>query len=285
MKTMGERVGWLIDTIASGNQRALGRFAGLENEQHVGVYVQRLREKPDAELNPETMRTMVRNLGLDPAWFMTGEGGPHAPFALRPVLNKDARDSIERLRDLGMTDEEIAARIGRPASVLQGILAGAGVTIDVYQALARALGKPEGLVEAMAALEDPSKNTVGSVQWRPDLRIERPFRFESWASARPIVAHRYRAKPEAILSTLLASMDAHTFHAQEDPSGGIVEWWLDEARKRLRLIEAEEHSDAAQRADAISAASKSYGAREATAEELAALATPSRSTPRRPKRH
>jgi hypothetical protein len=65
---------------------------------------------------------------------------------------------------------------------------------------------------------------------------ERPYRFSSWAGARPIVARRHSDMPPEDLAALLDSLDQHTFHADEDPSGGEIAWWLQESDRRRALF-------------------------------------------------
>ncbi len=76
VETYGQRVQWLIDNVASGNARELGRRAGLKNEGNISVFMQRSRLKPSAKLDPESIDLFVQNLGVRREWLMTGLGPP-----------------------------------------------------------------------------------------------------------------------------------------------------------------------------------------------------------------
>lgn len=66
IEEIARRKGWSL--------RRLGTEAGLKNPNHVSVIVSRVREKPDSDIETDTLRKLARAGGVSAAW-LAGEDG------------------------------------------------------------------------------------------------------------------------------------------------------------------------------------------------------------------
>lgn len=73
MTTRLDRLRWVIDERANGNQRELARMANLAGG-HVGVIMTRLRRDPNADIEGDTLAKISKATGVSPHWLVTGEG-------------------------------------------------------------------------------------------------------------------------------------------------------------------------------------------------------------------
>lgn len=73
--SLKERVEWIVENRCGGNQRELGRRAGLSGN-HVGTILTRLRKNPDADIERETLTALARGANVSLQWLSTGDGEP-----------------------------------------------------------------------------------------------------------------------------------------------------------------------------------------------------------------
>lgn len=206
--------------------------------------------------------------------------GKSLPPDQRKNLSAFVRDLLAKFSG---NQSALATRLGVAQPTVSDALNHGAGGMKLLLALARVGGTSvDAILAGEAAASPPDAGPAPSTGAAPpptptrnvERHVERPYRFESWASARPIVARRYASRDPDDLAALLDSMDQHAFHAHDDPSGGRLEWWLEESARRLALIAGEAQIEAARAAGAAPPELKRYGAREATEEELAALAPP-----------
>lgn len=89
MTTLIERIEWILKTRKI-SQRELGKRANLKNPNHVGTIMSRLRNRPGADIESETLAALARGGGVDVQWLIDGKGSPDGstPKAVHPNLAK-----------------------------------------------------------------------------------------------------------------------------------------------------------------------------------------------------
>jgi hypothetical protein len=68
-----ERLEWVIEHRAGGNQRALSRASKL-GENHIGVILTRLRKDPTRDIERETLSAIAKGGGVSLRWLASGDG-------------------------------------------------------------------------------------------------------------------------------------------------------------------------------------------------------------------
>lgn len=75
VNTLESRILWVVEHRADGNQRELSRKAGL-SEGYVGSLLTRLRKKPGAQVEGDSLAALARAANVSIGWLITGSGSP-----------------------------------------------------------------------------------------------------------------------------------------------------------------------------------------------------------------
>ncbi len=147
--------------------------------------------------------------------------------ALSPEMNALARGWLQELIRQGKTETEVAVIVGRSQPVVNRILDGAGTTVDVAMAAARALGKGEDFLAALDhGSEKPGTKGVGTT--RPGGSVaalpQGDGRWQVLAGAEPQFRRhatkvRARTKTEDELREVEAILDMASDNVPEHYSG------------------------------------------------------------------
>jgi hypothetical protein len=70
-----QRIEWVVEHRAGGNQRELARMAGLA-PSHIGTMLTRLRRDPDRDIESGTLSAIARGAKVSTRWLISGVGEP-----------------------------------------------------------------------------------------------------------------------------------------------------------------------------------------------------------------
>lgn len=87
---------WVIDNKAAGNQRQLGRIAGL-NPSHLSAMFWRLRNKKKTTVEVATLEKIATATGVSVAWLVSGHGQPGEGITDAPRAQLDVPASLAAL--------------------------------------------------------------------------------------------------------------------------------------------------------------------------------------------
>jgi hypothetical protein len=79
--TLEERINWLVEHRADGNQRELSRRAGL-SPNYVGTLLTRLRKNPNAQVERDSLAALATAGGVSIDWLVVGTGEPERQVVL-----------------------------------------------------------------------------------------------------------------------------------------------------------------------------------------------------------
>lgn len=73
--TLEERINWLVEHRADGNQRELSRRAGL-SPNYLGTLLTRLRKNPNAQVERDSLAALATGGRVSIDWLVNGSGDP-----------------------------------------------------------------------------------------------------------------------------------------------------------------------------------------------------------------
>ena len=113
LKTRLERLLWLVEHRAGGNQRELARKAELASS-HIGTMLTRLRRNPDADIEGGTVTKIALATGVHEAWIISGREPRDISIPRAPTMISDRiHPVIARVgKTNGFTDAEIEGASG-----------------------------------------------------------------------------------------------------------------------------------------------------------------------------
>ena len=79
--TLEERINWLVEHRADGNQRELSRRAGL-SPNYVGTLLTRLRKNPNAQVERDSLTALATAGGVSIDWLLVGSVDPERQVVL-----------------------------------------------------------------------------------------------------------------------------------------------------------------------------------------------------------